>query len=91
MRHTDGLVIKRWPGPTQSKPLHTIKGDNVPTVYIGNWLGKAVWAILSLGKGNLICGIASLPGSGCTWWVMWKDEEVQCVPQGDLMPGENNP
>lgn len=27
----------------------------------------------------------------CTWWVLWKDGEIQCVSQGDLNLGENNP
>ena len=35
-------------------------------------------------------GITFAPGPGCTWWVMQKDEEVQCVPQGDLFLGENS-
>lgn len=26
----------------------------------------------------------------CVWWAMWKDEDVQCVSQGDLILGENN-
>ncbi|GAB0188949.1 hypothetical protein GRJ2_001360200 [Grus japonensis] len=77
-------------GPAQSKLPHPVEGDKVPVVRMKNMLGKTVWVISASGKGKPICGIAFAQGPGCTWWVMRKDGEVQCVPQGDLILGENS-
>ena len=74
------------PGPAQSKPLCTVEGDKVRVVHRRNCLGKTVSVIPSLGKGKPTHGTAFAQGPGCTWWVMQKDGEVRCVPQG-----ENNP
>ncbi|KAK4807086.1 hypothetical protein QYF61_018427 [Mycteria americana] len=52
-------------------------------------LGKTVWVTPASGKGKPIRGIAFAQGPGCTWWVMRKDGEVRCVPQGDLILGVN--
>jgi len=38
-------------------------------------------------KGQPLCRIAFAQGSRC---MMWKDEEVQCAPQGELVLCENN-
>ena len=75
------------PGPAQTKPLHTVGGDKVPVVHMGKWLGKAVWIAPPMGKGKPISGIVFAQGPGCTWWVMRKDGETRCVPQGDLTLG----
>ncbi|GAB0207223.1 sorting nexin-2 [Grus japonensis] len=72
-------------GPAQSKLPHTVKGDKVPIVHMKNMLGKTVWVIPASGKGKPICGIAFAQGPGCTWWVMRKDGQVRCAPQGDLI------
>ncbi|GAB0179346.1 hypothetical protein GRJ2_000399900 [Grus japonensis] len=77
-------------GPAQSKLPCPVEGDKVPVVRMKNMLGKTVWVISASGKGKPICGIAFAQGPGCTWWVMRKDGEVQCVPQGDLILGENS-
>ena len=77
-------------GPAQSKLLRTVEGDKVSVVHIKNMLGKTVWVTPASGKGKPIRGIAFAQGPGCTWWVMRKDGEVQCVPQGDLILGENS-
>ncbi|GAB0176375.1 hypothetical protein GRJ2_000102700 [Grus japonensis] len=77
-------------GPAQSKFPHPVEGDKVPVVRMKNMLGKTVWVISASGKGKPICGIAFAQGPGCTWWVMRKDGEVRCVPQGDLILGENS-
>ncbi len=77
-------------GPAQSELLHTVDGDKVPVVHVRNMLGKTVWVIPPLGKGKPIRGIAFAQGPGCTWWVMREDGEVRCVPQGDLILGENS-
>lgn len=71
------------PGLAQTKPLHTVGGDKVPTVHIWKCLGKAVWIAPPLGKGKSICGIVFAQRPGCTCWVMQKDGETWCVPQGD--------
>ena len=52
--------------------------------------GKTASVIPALGNGKLLCEIASAQGPGCTWWVMQKDGEVGCVPQGDLVLGEDS-
>ncbi|PKU28243.1 hypothetical protein llap_21453 [Limosa lapponica baueri] len=77
-------------GPAQSKLPHTIEGDRVPVVHMKNMLGKTVWVSPASAKGKPIWGIAFAQGSGCTWWVMQKDGEVQCVPHGDLIASESN-
>ncbi|GAB0192637.1 hypothetical protein GRJ2_001729100 [Grus japonensis] len=77
-------------GPAQSKLPRPVEGDKVPVVHMKNMLGKTVWVISASGKGKPICGIAFAQGPGCTWWVMRKDGEVRCVPQGDLILGENS-
>ncbi|GAB0206855.1 hypothetical protein GRJ2_003151100 [Grus japonensis] len=77
-------------GPAQSKLPRPVEGDKVPVVCMKNMLGKTVWVIPASGKGKPICGIAFAQGPGCTWWVMRKDGEVLCVPQGDLVLGENS-
>ena len=77
-------------GPAQSELLHTVEGDKVPVVPIKNMLGKTVWITPATGNGKPICRIAFAQGPGCTWWVMRKDGEVRCVPQGDLILGENS-
>jgi len=55
-----------------------------------NMLGKRVWVSPASGKGRPVHGIAFAQGSGCTRWVMQKDEEFRCVPHGDLILGENS-
>jgi len=77
-------------GPAQSKALCTVEGDKVPVVCIRNLLGKVVWVIPSSGKGKPVPVLVFAQGPGCAWWVMQKDGGVQCVPQGDLILGENN-
>lgn len=79
------------PGSAQTKPLRTVGGDKVPVAHIRKWLGKAAWVIPPLGKGKPICGTVFAQGPGCTWWVIQKDQEIWCVPQGDLTLEENNP
>lgn len=58
------------PGSAQTKPLHTVGGHKVPVVYIGKWLGKAVWIAPPLQKGKTIHGIVFTQRPGCTWCVM---------------------
>ena len=53
-------------------------------------LEKTVWVIPALLKGKPIHGIAFAQGPGCIWWLMGKDGEFQCVPQRDLILGENS-
>ena len=77
-------------GPAQSELLHTVEGDKVPVVHIKNLLGKTVWVIPASGKGKPTHGIAFAQGPGYTWWVMQEDGEFRCVPQGDLILGENS-
>jgi len=78
-------------GPAQSKPQHPVKGDNVPVVHMWNMLGKTVWVSPASGKGKPVRGIGFAQGPGCSWWVMQKDGEVQCVPHGDSILGVNSP
>ena len=89
------LLINIWrfasqAGPAQGNLLHTVEEENVPVAHIKNMLGKTVWVIPALGKDKPIRGIAFAQGHGCTWWVMRKDGAVHCIPQGDLMLGENS-
>ena len=77
-------------GPAQSELFHTVEGDKVPVVHIKNLLGKTVWVIPASGKGKPTRGIAFAQGPGYTWWVMQEDGEIRCVPQGDLILGENS-
>ena len=73
-------------GPAKS--LHTVKGDKVPVIHVKNMLGKAVWVLPFSGKDKPLRGTVFAQGPGSTWWVMQKDGDVQCVPQGNLMLGE---
>ena len=75
-------------GPTQSSSLHTVKGDKVSVVRVKSMLGKADRVFPASGKGKPLCGTVFAQGPGSTWWVMQKDGDVQCVPQGNLMLGE---
>ena len=70
--------------------LHTVKGDKVPVIHVKNMLGKAVWVLPAFGKGKPLRGTVFAQGPGCTWWVMQKNGDVHCVPQGNLMMGERN-
>ena len=67
-----GLALK-------SKLPRPVEGDKIPVVHMHNMLGKTVWVSPASGKGKPVCGIAFAQGPGCTWWVMQKDGEVQCV------------
>uniref|UniRef100_A0A8C8AJU2 ribonuclease H n=3 Tax=Otus sunia TaxID=257818 RepID=A0A8C8AJU2_9STRI len=78
-------------GPAQSRLPRVVDGDKVPVVRMRDLLGKMVWVSPAPGKGKPIHGIVFAQGPGCTWWVMQKDGEVRCVPQGDLIVGENIP
>ena len=53
-------------------------------------LGRTVWVTPASGKGKPVGGIALAQGPGCIWWVMRKDGEVRCVPQGDMILSENS-
>ena len=75
-------------GPTQSSSIHTVEEDNSPVVHVKSMLGKAAWVLPASGKGKPLCGTGFAQGAGCTCWVMQKDGDVQCVPQGNLMLGE---
>jgi len=77
-------------GPAQSKLPHTAARDKVPVAHMKKVLGKTVWVSPSSGKGKPIHRIAFVQGPGCTWWVMRKDGEFQCISQGDLILGENS-
>lgn len=55
-----------------------------------NMQGRPVGAIPAFGKGKIIHEIAFAQGPECMWWVMQKDGEVGCVPQGDLVLGEDS-
>lgn len=59
-------------------------------MHIKSILGKTVFFLdySDSGKGKLIQGIAFAYKLGCTWRVM-EDREVWCVPQGNLILGEN--
>ena len=74
--------------PAQSSSLHFVEGDKVPVVHVKSMLGKAVWVLPASRKGKPLCGTVFAQGPGCTWWVMQKDGDVQCVPQGNLTLGE---
>ncbi|XP_029821488.1 uncharacterized protein LOC115308080 [Manacus vitellinus] len=76
-------------GPAQSELLHTVDGDKVPVVHMRGMLGKTVWISPTSSKGKPIRGIVFAQGPGSTWWVMQKDGETRCVPQGDLILSEN--
>lgn len=54
-------------------------------------LRKTAWFIPASSKNKPIQGIVFVKGPWCTWWVMLKDREVQCVLQGGLILGENSP
>ena len=75
-------------GPVQSSSLHTVEGDKVPVVLVKSMLGKVVWVLPASGEGKPFRGTVFAQGPGSTWWVMQKDGDVQCVPQGNLMLGE---
>ena len=70
-------------GPASS--LHTVEGDKVPVVHVKSMLGKRVWVFPDYGKGKPLHGTTFVQGPGSTWWVMQKNGDVQCVPQGNLM------
>ncbi|RMB89335.1 hypothetical protein DUI87_34316 [Hirundo rustica rustica] len=72
-------------GPTQSEPLGTRDGDKVPVVHMRGMLGKTVWINSASSKDNPAPGVVFAQGPGCTWWVMQKDGETRCIPQGDLV------
>jgi len=74
--------------PAQSSPLHNVVEDKVPIVHAKNMLGKVVCVLLDSGKGKPLHGTVFAQGPGCTWWVMQKEGDVQCVPQRNLMLGE---
>jgi len=75
-------------GPAQSDLLHTVEGDKVSVVHERNVLGKTNWVIPALGKDKPILGIVFAQVPGCTWWVMLKDGEFQCVNR-DASPANN--
>ncbi|RMC05508.1 hypothetical protein DUI87_18702 [Hirundo rustica rustica] len=87
MVNTRGSINRA--GPAQSEPLHTVDGDKVPVVHMKGILGKTVWINPTSSKGRPIRGIVFAQGPGSTWWVMQKDGETRCVPQGDLILSEN--
>ena len=76
-------------GPAQSNLLRTVDGDKVSAVRIKNMLGQTVWVIPASGKGKPMRGISFAQGPGCTRWLMWKDGQVRCAPQGDWILCEN--
>jgi len=79
-------------GPAQSlKPQRPVEGDKVPVVHMQNMLGKTVSVSPASGKGKPVRGIAFAQAPGCTWWVMQNDGQVRCVPNGDLILGDNSP
>ena len=89
------LVSPQWgsanqAGPAQSNLLHITEEDEDQVVHIKNELGKTDWVIPAPDKGKPIHGIAFAQGPECMWWVMQKDGEVGCVPQGDLVLGEDS-
>lgn len=57
--------------------------EKFPAVNTGKWWGKALWVAPPLGKHKPICGVGFAQGPGCIWWLMYKDGDIQCVPQGD--------
>jgi len=68
-----------------------VDGDKILVIHKRNLLGKAAWVVPSSGKSKPINGIIFAQGPECPWWVMQKDGRVQCISQGDLILGENNP
>ena len=68
--------------------LYTVKGDKVPIVHIKSMLRKAVWVFPASGKGKPLHGTVFAQGPGSTWWVMQKNGDVQCGPQGNLLLGK---
>lgn len=83
------LGIGEWAGPAQSKLLYTVVRDKVPVVHLKHILRKSLCIIPASGRGKSICGTAFTQGHGCTSWVMWKNGEVDCVPQRELILDEN--
>ncbi|XP_049652334.1 uncharacterized protein K02A2.6-like isoform X2 [Accipiter gentilis] len=77
-------------GPAQPRDPHTVEGDKVPVVRMRSMLGKTVWVSPPSSRSKPIQGVVFAQGPGYTWWVMQKDGEVRCVPQGDLILGENS-
>ncbi|KAM9591484.1 uncharacterized protein ACIBXB_006281 [Morphnus guianensis] len=77
-------------GPAQPRLPHTVEGDKVPVVRMRSMLGKTVWVSPPSSRDKPIQGVVFAQGPGYTWWVMQKDGEVRCVPQGDLILGENS-
>ncbi|KAJ7427642.1 hypothetical protein WISP_05259 [Willisornis vidua] len=75
-------------GPAQTESFHMVDGDKVPAIHLRGMLGKSVWTSPS-GQNKPIRGIVFARRSGNTWWVMRKDGEIQCVPQGNLALGKN--
>lgn len=73
----------------QLKVLCTAR-DEFPVVHMQNMQGRPVGAIPAFGKGKIIHEIAFAQGPECMWWVMQKDGEVGCVPQGDLVLDEDS-
>lgn len=78
-------------GSANPNLLHSVQEDKVPVVHVKDTLGKTVWAMPASGKGEPIRAIAFAQRSLCTWWVIVKNGEIQCVPQEDLMLGKNSP
>ncbi|RMC12135.1 hypothetical protein DUI87_11270 [Hirundo rustica rustica] len=72
-------------GPAQSEALGTRDGDKVPVVHMRGMLGKTVWINSASSNDNPALGVVFAQGPGCTWWVMQKDGETRCIPQGDLV------
>lgn len=56
--------------PTETHPLHTVRGATVPVVHVGKWMGKRVWVAPASGKGKPTHGIVFAQGlSGtCQLW-----------------------
>lgn len=63
-------------------PYRIVEGDKISVMHIKNMLGKTVWVISASGTGKPIYGIAFAQGPACMWWVMQKDDDIWCVPQG---------
>lgn len=89
-----GHLVRHWriclPGWPCPKFLCSVEGDTFPIVHTKNMLGKRIWVIPTPGKGIPICEIAFAQGPRCTWWIMVEEGGVLCVPQGDLILGENS-
>ena len=84
--NTRGLVS--IDGPVLSSSLRTVEGDKVPLGRVKSILGKVFLVFPASGKGKPLRGTVFAQGPESTWWVMQKDGDVQCVPQGNLMLGE---